>query len=454
MAKARIAGAIANKTGVTLYLEDGTTKELKGDSFATKLILDAIQPDLARNRIAEIDLESFSAEKRIEEKTGGLIRFVKIAGEAVKSLFKKQGINENVSDSSYKVHVPQETTVAVVNNIEVPGMEKLSRQIEYAALTDNVEGLKRFLERLAAMTEKRGHTAQELLNFIQKGDLPIADDGSIVAYKRLYRRDDHYVDPHTKRVKQKVGSLVQMDERDVNPDRRVECSTGLHIGRRDYVRSFNGDVVTIAKINPEDVIAVPANEGSKMRTAAYHILAELNKAGFDLLCRNEPITKDPESAKLLANIIKGNHVGVLEVVRVGKAGDTKPVEVIETKQKAPKLEDLTVKSVDEVSVKPLSPKEINKKTDQLIQEAAASGDMSAAVSDDDVIEAFKAPVEKPKKTKAAKTTKPADPAPDDRDQRVIALIKEGKSQREVERITGVSARSVRRILDKHGLRGK
>lgn len=462
MSKSRIAGAIANKTGVTLYLEDGSIKELKAESFSTKKILDKIQPTLARGKIAEIDLDSYSAEKMIEEKTGGLIRFMKIAGDAVKSLFKAQGVNDNVTDGSYRVDVPMETTVAVVNGVQVPGMEKLERQIEHAAMTENVAGLQKFLERMAEMTKTRGHTAQELLNFIQKGDLPIADDGSIVAYKRLYRdKDGYYVDPHTRKVRQKVGSLVQMDEQDVDANRRTECSTGLHIGRRDYVRSFNGDVVTIAKIKPEDVIAVPMNEGSKMRTAAYHIVAEVNKAGFNLICGNHPITKDPESAKLLANIIKGNHVEVLEVVRVGKKGETKPTETVKETAEVIKLEDVTTKSVDEIATQTLSPKEINKRTDQIILDAAVSGEMAAAVevTDAEVVEAFKASVEKPvKKTKATKTAKPADPKPPvavhDREQLVIDLIKAGTSQREVERKTGVSARSVRRILDKHGLRSK
>lgn len=466
--KTRIAGAIANKTGVTLYLENGSTLELKNDEFRTQQVLERIMPVLVKNQIAEVELELYSAERSVEEKTGGFIRFFKKTGDAVRSLFQRQGVNENTV-REHKVDVPAQTTVAVVNNVEIPGVEKLTKQIEYAAKTGNVEGLKNFMDRLSRIVDKRGHTVQELLRFIEQGDLPIADDGSIIAYKRLYKEQDYFVDPHTRTVRQKIGSLVQMDVGHVDSNRRVLCSTGLHIGRRDYMGSFSGDTIMLCKIAPEDVIAVPINETSKMRVAAYHIVAQANAEAFSLLCRNRSIAEDPESAKLLANLIKGNHVGVVETVTVGNsASKSDPTRIVIEQTETPvvkaeevQLVDEQAKTVDQLEpekIEAISPKALNKRQEELLKEAAASGDISAAVSDADVVEAFKAPVEKPKKTKIVKTAKPVDPKPQTdttaRDQQVIDLVKEGKSHREVERLTGVSARSVRRILDKHGLRGK
>lgn len=197
------------------------------------------------------------------------------------------------------------------------GAEALKNQINHFQKQDNPEGFNRFMQRLATVVKARQHTAKELLDFLKHADLPIADDGSIVAYKRLNGRGDHYVDSHSGRVKQRIGSRVFMKPEMVDPDRRNECSNGLHIGRRDYMRSFSGDKIVIVKIAPEDVIAVPQDyRGSKMRCAGYHIVAEVPKEGFDHLERNDPMTKDSMAAQMLTMVIRGLHDPVDQLVEI------------------------------------------------------------------------------------------------------------------------------------------
>jgi hypothetical protein len=346
-------------------------------------------------------------------------------------------------------------------------MEQLAKQIDYAATTGNVEGLKRFMERIAAVVDKRGHTVQELLRFMEKGDLPIADDGMIIAYKMLYSTSELgvYVDPHSRTVRQRIGSVVQMPETEVDASRRTQCSTGLHIARRNYLRGFNGDTIMLVKINPADVIAVPAGEPDKMRVARYHIIVKVNDTAYGLLRDNRPMTGDPESAKLLANAIKGTHIGETEVVSItGKgAPQGKKIETakVENAKPAPLLlENAVAITVDEVTPESIKPVNVQRRAEEMRAEAAENGDLSAAL----VVAPEQAKLVKAKTVKVSKSKKVAKPtAPavkidatdtEKRDALVLTLIKEGKGQREVERLTGVSARTVRRILDKNGLRGK
>lgn len=215
-------------------------------------------------------------------------------------------------------------TNAKTNTKIVTGAENLKNQIKHFSESENPVGFTKFMQRIAAVVNERKHTIEDLLYFMNKGDLPIADDGSIIAYKRLYRVNGNtFVDTHTRRVKQMVGSRVFMDHSMVDPVRKHECSNGLHIGRRDYMGNFSGDVIIICKINPEDVIAVPRDySGSKMRCAGYNIVAKINEHAFKLLCSNKPMTDNEETAILLSNILRGNHTKITQLVEIRGANGT------------------------------------------------------------------------------------------------------------------------------------
>ncbi|RWI35493.1 hypothetical protein [Mesorhizobium sp.] len=432
MNKVRIASAIASKHGVTLYLEDGKVLNLPSDSWKTKAILDEVLGPLARNKVVTIDLDSFSVEKAIEKKTNGVIRFFKRAVGALLGGSRESALSTTTSPVAVEAAAPaQEELVAVVKTKngerEIPGVQKLARQMEHAAFNGNAKGLQKFMERIAKVIDQRGHTVQELLTFMERGDLPIADDGSIVAYKILQSsRDGYYVDCHTRKVKQKLGSRVSMNPKLVDPSRRTQCSAGLHVARRGYLRNFPGDVITLIKIGPEDVIAVPLHEPDKMRVAAYHIVANLPGEVHSILRNNQPMTVNATAAKILADVIAGNHVGVLEYVRIGEDGAEK-ITNREAKHQAPApapFKNGETKALDDA--KTLTPKEIRSK-------------------------AQAAKAEKPVKKAAPKKTPPAAPAKTgDRDSQIakaLALVAEGKlSMRAIERETGIPARTIGRVL--------
>lgn len=427
MNKIRVAGAIASKSGATLYLENGQEVNLLATKWETTAILDDVAASLKRGQVIEIDLDAYSLERRIEKKSGGFLAFVR---EKVANFFGHRMTADPAS----------ETLVAVVNGKKIPGIEALGRQMEHAVKTDNTVGLSRFMARIATVIDTRGHTVQELLRFMERGDLPIADDGSIVAYKRLYRQSgERYVDPHTRKVSQTVGSHVSMPVDLIDESRRTQCSTGLHIGRRDYMRSFHGDVICIVKIAPEDVVAVPHNEPDKMRVAAYHIVAELPQAAFDLVVNNRPMTSLPEAADLLGAVVAGRHIGITEYVRVnGEAGQDVTITAVDGAVIRTSGRVAPIRALDDEKLSTIDIARVRNK----INEAVATGDLSAAVSAPEPEKSVVPEQPVPEKVAEPKLTNgqysPIDLA--------IMAVKDGMSQREAVKKFKVCAKTIRRRL--------
>lgn len=212
-----------------------------------------------------------------------------------------------------------ETIVAVNTQTGaiIPDAQKLVPHMKSAAKLEDYVGFTKFFERLSAIVKDRGHSVEDLMKFMHQGDLPIADDGCIVAYKRLQSRDDHFVDCHTKKVKQKLGSFVFMRHGLVDPNRRQDCSNGLHIAALSYLSGFSGNITVVVKINPEDVFAVPEYSHNKMRVAGYHIVAVLPAKLRELVNSGGAISSTPEGANILNNILRGNHVGITQTVEIG-----------------------------------------------------------------------------------------------------------------------------------------
>lgn len=208
----------------------------------------------------------------------------------------------------------EEIVVAITSdNTVVHGVEQLADQMKaVSAGVTSGEGMAKFLERAASV--KRGHSVEDLLKFVQKGELPFADDGTVLVYKRLKptNKPGVFVDVYSGKVEQSIGSFVHMQEKLVDSNRGKDCSNGLHVARRDYLHAFSGDVVVLCKLAPENVIAVPSYDARKLRAKGYHIIAQLNAEDARLVCSNKPM-KDVE---LLANAIAGNHTPILEYVEI------------------------------------------------------------------------------------------------------------------------------------------
>lgn len=235
--------------------------------------------------------------------------------QAVAEIMQQATPSSSAKFSAPDVEGEEETTVLAVlsDNTVIPGCEALVNQAQ--AVSENLSSgtaMENFLRRAGTM--KRGHSVEDLLKFIQKGELPLANDGSVLVYKLLRKTNQEgvFVDCHSGNVKQRVGSFVHMAETLVDPNRSRDCSNGLHVARRDYLHSFGGDVCVLAKLAPEDVIAVPQYDARKLRAKGYHIIAQLSDTDRSLVMSNRPMTDQV----LLGNAVAGNHVGILEMVEI------------------------------------------------------------------------------------------------------------------------------------------
>lgn len=364
-----IIGAVVDTRNLTLYKEDGSTLLIPQGDPRLQGILDTAMAGLKNmGDKVTIDLTEQNHFADFEKKTGGLVRLFKVAKSKVAEFFNKTeakptapitlGIIPTAKDvpamtavvtrkvaplesavaeimsHATPVAAPEfkepkadcvaepDTMIAVVDGKVIPEVAALKPQMAAATLTPNAstKGMEAFLKRLSAVIGLRRHSVEDLMKFLAKGDLPIADDGSIVIYKILKRvtgKPGVFVDCHTKKIEQKVGSYVHMEEGLVDPDRRQDCSNGLHVASRSYLSSFSGDVIVLAKVAPEDVFAVPEYNTNKMRVCGYHIIAELSGDTFKKLRSNKPMTDNITDQAILGRALTGDHIGITEKVKIG-----------------------------------------------------------------------------------------------------------------------------------------
>jgi hypothetical protein len=431
----RIIAAVVDTHNLTLYKEDGETLLIPQGDPRVRTIVDQAVPLILSQGYADIDITPAADNSYVEfeSMTKGAVKLFRIAKSKLLSLmgveedppkvvpmsigtipttqpakttqvisvveeilqhavpvtapeFHEEGIAKqgNVVEENgetIKAHSKDEATdtiIAVTEGKIIPGMEKIKTQFSRAAKLGSTTGVENFLRRLGSVIETRSHSVEDLLKFMERGDLPIAEDGSILIYKVLNRVGGGFTDCHTGRVKQWVGSYVCMDPSLVDHNRSNECSNGLHVARRGYVKEFSGSACVLAKLAPEDVIAVPSYDANKMRVCGYHIIAELTQAQYTLLNKNKPITDDPEGKVLLGKALAGQHIGKTHEVRITahmgrdvqttKLDETKKVKA---KEKAPVAEALTnpdAPQKDEV----LDPKAVAGKVEQLSRKDMAA----------------------------------------------------------------------------------
>lgn len=367
----RIVAAVVDTRQLTLYKENGETLHIPQGDPRIRDIVSTATPELIRQGWADVNLTpAQNSYGNFEEASNGAVRFFRVAKAKLKSLFssqivvppstvgtippppKEQDVNtamaafeeimdhaipvtssefneegldtqapiaeaNGVTPNAHTATVSEDTIIAVTDGKVIPGMEKIKNQFERASRLGSTEGVENFLKRLGSVIDQRSHSVDDLLKFMERGDLPIADDGSILIYKVLRKSiKGKYVDCHTGLVEQWVGAFVCMDHSLVDHNRNNECSNGLHVARRGYISRFSGDVCTLCKLAPEDVIAVPTYDANKMRVCGYHILFELSDEQYTMVKRNQPITDNESGRILLGKAIHGDHIGRTHEVRI------------------------------------------------------------------------------------------------------------------------------------------
>ena len=352
----RVVSAVADKKQAVIYLEDGNQIILKQGDHRLGDLLDHIIPITVRGEVAVVDLQDFSIYAAFEQKTQGATKFFRMAKNKIKGWFGGQTethkatisedgkaaimaavmgttmTEEEVAEHGQPVDMTDEVgddevVVAVVENKDtgkktvIPGVQAIKPLIDHAVRTNSAEAVQNFLTRCAQFIDKRQHSVDDLMRFLEQGDLPLAEDGSIIAYKMLKygqhpEGGEYFVDCHSGKITQRVGSYVCVNENLVDLNRRNECSNGLHIARRGYLSGFRGDVCVLCKIDPEDVMVVPHNDPNKVRVKGYHILGVMSDKAMNLLMVNKPMTGEEDALEMVYRAIKGDHIDRIERVQV------------------------------------------------------------------------------------------------------------------------------------------
>jgi hypothetical protein len=304
----KIIGLTTTKTHVTFFTHTGKhiTKELNKNIYK---ILQKVLQDIQTNKYSIIYKNELENKCFIEEYNNT---------HSVIKLFKK--LKEFIVGKSQE-NTTKEILVAEINGQQIEGVEALKKYFEYD-LYNNTQGVIKFLERLSKIIHTRQHSVEDLLNFMQTSNLAIADDGCIIAYKVVNKLPDSdiFVDVHTGKVKQQIGSYVCMDEYLVDPSRHHSCSVGLHVCSQDYLQSFRGNTILLIKVPPENAIAVPHNENSKIRVCGYHIIDTLPNSGKDLLFSGKSIENDLPTKYVIEKHIVSPIPPTKETVFVGLQG--------------------------------------------------------------------------------------------------------------------------------------
>jgi len=148
------------------------------------------------------------------------------------------------------------------------------------------EPLLNFFKNLMDNPSKRA--VDELYDFLEAGELPITEDGHFLAFKNVR---SNYFDIHSGKFDNSVGKVCEMPRNAVDEDKERTCSYGLHFCSIQYLPHFsdgeNGKTM-IVKINPRDVVAIPADyNNTKGRTCRYEVIAEYKEDWRSKLNRDE-----------------------------------------------------------------------------------------------------------------------------------------------------------------------
>ena len=207
--------------------------------------------------------------------------------------------------------------VRIINGEVFAGERKIynsvsQRLVKMLAGGYDVKPLSNFLKRLLKNPSKTA--IEELYPFMEKADVTIDTEGFIIAYKKV---KDNYFDIYSGTVNYNIGNIVEMPRNEVDDNRSNLCSDGLHFCSFSYLNHFGsgyGNRVLIVKVDPADVVSIPADyNDAKARACRMEVIGEIEEQR-DVLAAT-PVYKKTESApaKLMNEVEETGAVTIYEV---------------------------------------------------------------------------------------------------------------------------------------------
>lgn len=128
----------------------------------------------------------------------------------------------------------------------------------------------RFWERLSRNPSWR--SVQQLYTFLQHHNIPLTEDGKILAYKAVR---NNWMDYHSGTIENKLGAEPSMPRNQISDDPNEACHVGFHVGALAYAESFGDSErrMLVCEVDPENVVCVPYDASAmKMRICKYKVV--------------------------------------------------------------------------------------------------------------------------------------------------------------------------------------
>jgi len=328
-----VVSMIAGQDKLTLITIEGELIDIQnGDMYDTEKMVDFLTPHLTGTNGVDVDLDDFLIVKQAlspddyEDEDDIIVRVVK--NKKIKGIFFPLKIEVVVKVDDQEVVIPE--------------AEHLTGQMT-RAIDTNSPAVANFMRRIAKVAARRRHSAEDLMKFIRHCDLPLTDAGDIIAYKRVHKQGNAYVDCHSPTVTQDLGYRVYTDVDKVDPDRSRACSNGLHVGSLSFMKTFMGDHTLVCRVRPEDFIAVPLYDEEKCRVCSYDIIGVLSPEDRDKVNRGKYIENSPFNV-MIGQAVAGNTIPITHGVYVQGIGKIKVHKINEKPSTADPVEEEVAKA--------------------------------------------------------------------------------------------------------------
>jgi hypothetical protein len=137
-----------------------------------------------------------------------------------------------------------------------------------------------FLEKLYANQSES--VRKGLYTWISQQKLTITEDGNFLGFKGL---NNNYTSIHagpgvvngvktSGNLDNTPGNVIEVARSYVDDNEYAYCSTGLHVGTRQYATGFARGKVVVCEVDPRNVVSVPYDGHEKIRTSKYTVVED------------------------------------------------------------------------------------------------------------------------------------------------------------------------------------
>lgn len=306
--KHKIVSMLTSEDKLTLYTVEGKVLVMKKDGpHNIEKLFEFLIKKIDGKSAVDVDLNEYlSIQNAIVPdgyKSQGIIITQIIDGVEVQGIFYPSKMSVTVEHEGEQVTIPK-----------VENLQKHANR----ANEENSPAVRNFLRRIAPVVKTRLHSAEDLMDFIKNSELPLTNDGLIIGYKKVNQKaNGMFVDVHSGKIEQQVGSQVWMEADKVDPSRVNSCSNGLHVANLGYLKGFSGSHTLIVLVDPADFIAVPHREYNKARVCSYNVIGVMTARNHELLSSGSYIQEDQTFASLISDAVAGRFVAPFERIQVG-----------------------------------------------------------------------------------------------------------------------------------------